>query len=463
MLIGYFKSSIFSKFRLSFFVLILCSFVFNFIKIYSQSQTPNEIRLKYADSLIGSMAPGIEFREFYGNVQFEHGDVDVRSDFAKQYEASNKADLIGNVVILQRTLTLKSPKIFYNGNTSVARAVDGVTIKDKETFLKADLGNYNTRTRIAEFQKNVFIEDDSAKIISDFIIHNRNDRKSEAYGNVWIVGQFTNAILKCDTLLNVPSENYSFAIGNPLLMQIDSSFSHIDTTFYGEDSIPIERSVYLFDTLSVKADTMHAYRELFNEKYVFVGNVEIIRGEVRATAKESVFYKDEDYITLSGKPVVWYDSTQLYGDSIVIRMPDNELKGIESYKNAIAVSRNDTVSLKRLDQIMGDKIIIEIDSGKVQGITSIGDAKSLYFFRDEEGESGADRRTTDTIKVQFVEGEAEDIIWLGMTYAEFFPETYVFGKEESHYLPLFQWNDTKPRRPEVIFPYQRFAINPKNF
>ena len=428
--------------------------------VYAQ---PRTIELKYADSLVGSLTPGMEFREFYGNVQFKHGDVDVRSDFAKQYQIENKANLLGNVVITQRSLVLKSPKILYNGNTSVANASNGVSIKELETFLKADAGTYNTLTRIAEFDKNVFIEDDSAKIIADFIIHNRNDRRSNAFGNVWIAGKFTNALLRCDTLLNIPQENYSFAVGRPLLIQIDSTLYDIDSSMVTDDSTVVTFAEFRFDTLSVTADTMHAYRELYNERYVFRGNVEIIRDNIKAIASEAIFYKDEDCIILNGKPTIWYDSTQLYGDSLVIRLPGKELKSIESYGNAIAVSRNDTISTKRLDQIMGNKIIISIDSARVQNITGIGDAKSLYFFRDEEGESGADRRSTDTIKVVFNNGEAEDIIWLGMTFAEFFPETFVYGKEESYYLPLFQWKDEQPQSNVIDFPYERFAVSQKKY
>jgi lipopolysaccharide export system protein LptA len=452
---------------ISFFIKILIAYFIFFclqeFEVLAQSSQPREIRLKYADSLVGSNTPGIAYRDFFGNVQLEHGDVDVRSDFAKQYIELNNADLIGNVIITQGTLTLKSPKIYYYGNSSLSKAVNGVTIKDVETFLKAHEGTYNTKSRVAEFENNVYIEDDSAKIISDYIIHQRNNRKSDAFGNVWVVGKFTNAILRCDTLYNFPDENYSIATGNPLLLQIDSSYTKADTTFYSSDSLVISKPYLYFDTLSVRADTMHAYRELYNERYVFVGNVEIIRGEIRAMAKEAAFHKDGDYLVLSGKPVVWYDSTQLYGDSIIIKMSQKQLKSIESFGEAIAVSRNDTLSHKRLDQIMGDKIQIDIDSSKVIGITSIGEAKSLYFFRNEEGESGADRRTTDTIKVNFDEGEIDNIIWLGMTYAEFFPETFVYGKEETYYLPLFKWNDKKPESKKINFPSDRFLIDKKKF
>lgn len=444
-------------------LIFLTVFLAGYSITFTQNEQPREIRLRYADSLVGSDTPGSAYRDFFGNVQLEHGDVFVRSDFAKQYMEQNKADLIGKVVITQRTLILKSPKIFYNGNNSSARAVEGVSIKDMETFIKADGGIYNTNSKVAEFQSNVYIEDDSAKIVSDYIIHNRNTRRSDAFGNVWVTGKFTNALLSCDTLLNIPQEGYSFAVGNPLLIQIDSTYKKSDTLFLENDSIVVTPPYYVFDTLSVRADTMHAYREFGNERYLFIGNVNIIRSEVIARSDEAIFFKEDEFISLNGKPIVWYDSTQLYGDSIVIRLPQKELKAIESYGDAIAVSRNDTISKKRLDQIMGNKIFIDIDSSKVNSITSIGEAKSLYFFRDDEGESGADRRSTDTIRVNFDSGEIDNIIWLGMTFAEFFPETFVYGKEESYYLPLFKWNDTKPEKVKISFPKQRFAVNPKDY
>lgn len=423
------------------------------VVLLSQSNSGRtEIKLRYADSLVGSNTPGISFREFYGNVHLEHGDVDVKSDFAKQYLESNRADLVGNVIITQQTMILRSPMIIYYGNTNSANAFDGVTIKDDKAYLKADGGVYNTKSYIAEFTGNVFVEDDSAKIYSHYIKYNRKSRESFSHGDVWILGKNTNAVLNSDTLLNTPDDNYSLAYGNPVLYQVDSVYTPADTSLYLPDSLVIKDAYYTYDTLTVSCDTMHSHRALYNEKYVFVSNVEIVRGQVVAKADEAVFMKDDDYIILKGSPIVWHDSTQLYADSIIIRIPNNELKTIEAYGNSIAVSRNDTISLNRLDQIMGDRIYIHIDSGKVHGITSIGEAKSLYFFRDEEGENGVDRRTTDTIHVEFTDGDIENIIWLGMTYAEFFPETFVYGKEKSYYLPLFKWTDDKPKKKLLQLP-----------
>lgn len=91
--------------------------------------------------------------------------------------------MIGNVVIKQNTITLKSPTIHYDGNTYIATAKNGVKITDKETQLTAEYGTYSTQTLIANFAGNVVVEDDSTIIYSDFVTHNRNNRVS-TYGEM---------------------------------------------------------------------------------------------------------------------------------------------------------------------------------------------------------------------------------------------------------------------------------------
>jgi hypothetical protein len=191
---------------------------------------------------------------------------------------------------------------------------------------------------------------------------------------------------------------------------------------------------------------MLAYRLEGNEHYIFKGHVEIIRGPVAAKSSQATYFKDKEIIILRDKPIVWYDSTQLFADSILISLPNKELREIRAYKDAIAVTKTDSIETDRLNQISGKEIIINIDSSRISGLTAIGDAKSLYFFGDENGNNGVDKKSTDSIKVLFVNGEVENIIWLGMSVSEFFPENLVFNDPKEYYLPLFKWNYVKPKK-----------------
>jgi lipopolysaccharide export system protein LptA len=407
----------------------------------NQTENGNEIILKSADSLHGSNVVNQSYRELFGNVILLHKDIKAKSDFAKQNLDANTAEMRGNVIITQNTMTMKSPKIFYDAKNSMSYADDSVSIEDKRTYLRADQGIYSTKNMVADFTGHVYINDDSATIYAEHIIYERKTRNSFAYNKVKIFGKFTNVILTGDTVYNVPEEKFSYAGGNPVLYQIDTvtydKISPVDSTKFSE---------IRFDTLTVSADSMLAYRLEGNEHYIFKGNVEIIRGLVSAKCSQAIYYKDKEYIVLQNKPIVWYDSTQLYGDSILISLPKKELREIKAFKDAIAITKTDSIDQDRLNQISGREIFIKIDNSKISGLKAIGDAKSLYFFGDEKGSNGVDKKSTDSIQVVFLNGEVENIIWLGMSVSEFFPENLVFTNPKEYNLPLFKWNEQKPKK-----------------
>lgn len=400
----------------------------------------NDIILENADSLIGTALDNFTFREFYGNVKLKHRDVIVKCNYAKQYIEQNKADLLGNVKINQNTMLLQSPRINYDGNLGFAYAYDSVSIIDLKTRLTANEGTYDVKNYIADFLVDVEIEDDSVKIFADRIIYNRQNRISKAYGDVFIKGKFTDVLITADTIISNPNKNYSLAFGEPILYKIDTTFI--------DDTLDIENQLMQFDTLTITADTMESFREPENEFYKFSKNVEIVKGDIIAKSDEAIYSKD--LIILKNKPIVWYGETQLYADSIIIKLENNNLKNIYTYKNSIMVTRHDSTDNERFNQISGIDIIIDLDSSKISGMTAIGEAKSLYYFLDDNDNNGVDRKSTDTIKVKFDAGEVDKIHWIGLTVGEFFPENLVFDEPQKFNLPLFKWNDNKPKRKNLI-------------
>ncbi|MGA2298354.1 MAG: OstA-like protein, partial [FCB group bacterium] len=432
--------------------------------VFSNVMLPNEkqgqpIELKYADVLTKNTTGDGSIRQLLGNVKLKQGDVLVFCDKALQYLNSNKVELIGNVKILQEGLILESPHINYDGNTYIADAIGGVKIKDTNSTLTADVGTYSTQTLIADFQKNVKFEDDSAIIYSNAIQYHRTTRNSFAYGNVHVLGKYSSAILTGDTVINIPSAKYMQATGKPILYQIDTI--KVINDIYKVDSTNLENKIsfrdsitYKYDTLSVSADSMESIKDFGQEKYVFNHNVELVKGSAAAKASLANYYKGEDMITLEGKPIVWYDSTQLHADSIAIYIPGNKINYIYAYSfnnspnKSVACSRSDTNYFNRINQITGKEIKINITSDSIRTIYSYGDAKSLYFSNEdnENSEAGAARNSADTINIYFDKGEPSQIIWLGGIQGEYFPERMFEKKEKEFYLPQFLWTDDKPKK-----------------
>ncbi len=391
--------------------------------------------LEYSDTLVGTQDSVTNIRKLVGNVRLRQGNVRITCDNAVQYLNLNKYDLKGNVVIKQNTLTLKSPDIIYDGNTYIATASKGVEIVDRETKLTAKAGKYSTMTLIAEFEKNVVVEDDSVIIFSDYVRHNRNDRVSNAWGNVLIIGKYTNAWLIGDSVINVPAANFSEVFGSPKLLQIDS-LSKVEEE--------IEKITY--DTLTISADKMEAIRDFGDERYIAKGNVEIIRNQMLAKAEKGIYFKDRDRIFLEETPIVWYDSTQLFADTITVYIAKNKLEKLEAKSSAFSVSIQDTANLARKNQLAGDTINIIFESDTLRYVYSTGDARSLYFIDTDEQPDGLVSVSADNIKIELSDGKAENIIMSSQVPGEYLPQHLINNNEKQYYLPGFRFDENRPRK-----------------
>jgi len=455
---------------------IVGSFLFTIFLYLSYSQPGSEkpIELKYADSLVGTRGDSSNIREFEGHVKFIQGNVTVYSDKATQFLTENRAELTGNVRVLQEDMVLKAPKIDWNGNTGLAFAYGGVEITDKNQKITAERGNYSTNTYIADFQDNVIASDDSVTINANRIQYNRHTRNSYAYGNVrveddstliftdygeysrttresyayshvLVAGKYNSTYLSGDTVFNIPEKRYTVAKGNPVLNQIDTIRKSKKIITLGDSMHLNEQDSIWFeyDTLSVTCRLMEQFRD-GDGVFLFKDSVRIVRNKLTAVAQNATFHKKSGEIILQGTPVVWQDSTQLHADSIVIFMPDNKLRALHSFGNALAATREDSLDVNRINQIIGNEIEIKFDRDTIQAIFSYGNAKSLYYMQNKDGEDGASRAACDTIFVEFVLGEAENIRWLGGIQGNMYPEQIIIDPKE-YYLPNFRWMKDKPK------------------
>ena len=133
--------------------------------ILLQAQQQDQFITVIGDSLMGKMVAGESVREVYGHVVLTQGRVVITCDKAVQYLSSNNADLEGNVIAKQDTLTILTPKAKYFGNEKRSRSVSGVTLNDTKVILTADSGDYFFREDKAFFQGNVKMYDTATTLL----------------------------------------------------------------------------------------------------------------------------------------------------------------------------------------------------------------------------------------------------------------------------------------------------------
>lgn len=137
----------------------LCSLLLCLVVTSAEAQTL--VYLERANNLLFDQEKLPDARIVIGNVLFRHDDALMYCDSANFFEASNSLEAYGHVKMVQGdTLTGYGDKLFYNGNTKIARLRQNVRLLHHEAILTTDSLNYDRVNDIAYYYSGGKIVDD---------------------------------------------------------------------------------------------------------------------------------------------------------------------------------------------------------------------------------------------------------------------------------------------------------------
>lgn len=429
--------------------------------------------------MIGKTINGEAIREVFGNVVVTQGNIRITCEHAIQYISMNNAELIGNVVLTQDSLTLTTDKGFYYGDERKAESNSGVILNDKKVVLSADTGEYYFRLNKAYFQHNVKLFDTSTtltskvltyykdedrmtargdvKIVSkesiitaDSLEHFRNTRVTYAYKNVEIKNTTNNVVIYGDHLEDFAKINYTLVNLNPLLIQID-------TTYTGRnDSLVTDQSQALFklDTLIIKSQRMESFRDTSNI-FKATDSVRIVRDRFASLNDLTIYYREDQKIITkkvgeeAKQPILWYGNSQLTGDSVTIFVRDNSIKLLDVDRNAFLLSQDSTYS-NRFNQLSGTRIEVEFTQGDISKTEVFGGVHSIYYLFEDHTPNGLTKSSSESATINFENRKVNAVRLYGSPSSEYYPENKVEGKEPSFTLPGYVFYKNRPVKDELL-------------
>jgi lipopolysaccharide export system protein LptA len=455
------------------------------ILIHAQQQNQQDQFITViGDSLKGKLIAGESIREVYGHVVLTQGKVVITCDKAVQYLSRNDADLEGNVIAKQDTLTILTPKAHYFGNDKRSRSVSGVTLNDTKVILTADSGDYffkddraffeghvkmyDTATTLTSDQmtyfkaqnrmvavSNVKIIDSTNIIEADSLEHFRSSRITFANQNVKILSTGNNTIIYGDHLEDYGQRSYTLIKKNPLLIQIDTSKTK-DTTFNINLNIkPNPDSVVVHvDTLIIKSNIMEAFRDTTN-RFEASDSVRILRGTFASVNDYTIYFRKQERIVTKKmgqqrpQPILWNENTQMTGDSIAIHLHNNRIRLLDVFGNAFLLSQNE-IYKKRYDQISGEKIFISFDSAGITSTKVKGQVLSIYFMYEKNSGNGLTKSSAQNAMILFKDRKVETVKLFIFPKSDYYPEKMVEEKELSYTLPGFVIFTNRPTKKDLI-------------
>jgi lipopolysaccharide export system protein LptA len=363
--------------------------------------------------------------------------VRISCDRGIQFIRRGRFDLIGNVVVNDDSVTLYAPRGMYLRDERRAEGYDGIRLVDPGTVLTAQEGAYDVEPRIAVFRRNVVVRDTTSQVNADSVTYFRNTRFSIAVGNVTVQSERDHLTIFGGRLEHAGTRQYSKMTVGPVLVQWDSSAAG-------------------FDTLLVRAVTMEVYRDSLR-RMIATDSVKILRADLAAVCGLAKFFTAGDSILLRRAPVVWYQQTQVTGDSMNVFLEHRMLHRVVVRGSAFAVSRSDSLFPERFDQLTGESLTMDFVEKKLRRIEVVDHAISIYHAYEDSLGNGVNRTSGDRIVMDFAAGKLQDIRFFSGIEGSYYPENMVRQREAEYRLPGFQWRTTRPTGEQ----FSRIRLSPE--
>ena len=428
------------------------------VLIYGQQS--NSVTI-VGDSLIGKTINGEKIREVIGNVIIKSGNATINCDKSVQHMESSKIDLFGNVYFVQDTLTLITSRAHYLSKQDSLILDTNFTIIVNSDSLTAQKGTYSGRGDLAQLFGNVHLKRDSLKLFSEKLLFYRNTNKIIATTNVKVLN--STSILNSDSLIYFTDDNITLSFKGVSLYNKKESF-----ILFGDelvDSGKIKYTEVIGSPLLFKVDSLDSGEQdslyvlsnrmtMKNDSDRIVtanGNVRILRKNLSIVADSSIFKIDSNRFTAIktreyGEPVkLWYNKTQVTGDSVFVLLDNNTLRKVIIKKNAQLISTEDSLRF-RYNQITGNSIVMDFAGGKLKSIFVDGNVLSIYYMLDKGISNGLIKSSARSTLVEFDSNGVAKVKLFGTPKSEYHPENLIDGNESDFLLPGFKLFQNKPKR-----------------
>ena len=410
------------------------------------------------DSLKGKVINGKNIREVIGNVVITKGNTKITCNRAIQYLTEDIAELIGNVTVKQDSVIIKTEKGRYFNKSELTVSDTTVTLKNKKVNLIADKGKYNTSTKIAEFFGNVHFNDSTTTLTSDTLFYYKDEEKIVAIGNVQVTD--STSVIRADSLLHLRRTKYTSGFGNISIINSENDISIFGNEFVDDKQNKITRIIgnpFLTkvekqkdgkpDTLYIESKILEAKKDS-GDILIAIDSVKIVRENFSSVNDFTIYNKQSGQITILKKenkqtPVLWYENSQITGDSIYIYLDSNKVKDVQVYNEALLIS-TDSLYIERYNQISGDSLKMNFTDGKLSNTVVRGNVLSIYYLYEDKEPNGLLKSSAKKLRIVFQNNKVTDVKMYGSPMSEYHPEKLVNGKEKGFTLPTFYLFGNKP-------------------
>lgn len=332
------------------------------------------------------------------------------------------------VLLVNPDFLLETDTLGYQTEREIAYFLAPTYIYDSLNYIYTEDGFYDTKLDMAYSYLNSQIGDTSYTLYADTIIYNENKDLGEAFGDVMVQ--------EADTGLTLFGQYGQFKSKTEESVLTDQAFA---IQIFDEDTL------YLF------ADTLYSVKDTVRDQKVFYAYYQALffMKDIQGTCDSITYLYEDSLLYFDKKPVLWSDSTQITGTSIMAGLNQGDIDTLAIPKNAFIVSQEGSAGY---NQIKGKAMNAKFKENKMDKMWVWGNSESIYFTKDEQkgGYIGMNNAKCTDMFITFKDNEPNSITFIDQPTGSFLPMYEVVNKPNK--LEGFTWHeDDRPIKPDWLF------------
>jgi lipopolysaccharide export system protein LptA len=356
-------------------------------KFYDEvSIIDGELRLK-TDSLL--FDTNIDRAYFLGPTYITQGENKIYCEDGFYDIKAKRAYFSANAILYNSTQTVKGENIRYDGVDSLFVVSGQAEVQDSLSFAKGDVITKNERNGDVLIEGNGYYQNEGKTITGPYIKFNEKTESILLEGRSTVMND--KGTIEGDTISYDKVLDFGRAIGDVIWKDtVENIRVEADILEYKESSsyykavVKNIRPVFMQqveeDTMFLSADTLINATIGDSINYLqAISSVKIFKSDLQAVC-DSLYYSDVDSIfRLFEQPISWSDTTQFLGDTMTIKLTNDNVSDLVALNNAFISSVDFD---KYYNQIKGRYIHSYLDSNVLQRMLIKGNAESLYMIKD---------------------------------------------------------------------------------
>ncbi len=381
--------------------------------------TDGKMRLQ-TDQLNYDMVDKIGYYTTGGNIQ--NGEDKLYSRRGTYYSRSKEFFFKDSVKLTNPEYVMTSDTLKYNTLSKMAYFYGPTYITSEENIIYCQYGWYNTKKNISQFSQGAYIQGKDNKLEADSMMYFRNTGFGEAFGNLKLVDTIEQITITGQYGSYKRFDKTTLITGNPIAIKNvdgDSMYLRADTLIDAADTN--------------KVRTLTAFR-----------SVKLFKSDMQSYSDSLIYNFTDSTIAFYINPVLWTDSNQITGDTILVFRNNQGIEKLKAYNNAFIIEKDPNGFY---NQIAGKRLDAFFSNGKINKVHVDGNGQSVYYAKEDSLKYSGVNDVLCGKMVIYIDtlSKVRTITFLKQPKAVFYPlERFPVGKSR---LPGFSWRSSL--RPKI--------------